>query len=115
MKVIEIKSKKQDNGIWGMPLNCYGIEGSLWMNDEILISAIIMAVDEKYNKNFKLTFYKNNNFLISVKFSQGEEMFFIKLEKYEIINNTLYEFDNEKEHLVFLRQKKIKQLENFLK
>jgi hypothetical protein len=113
MKIIEIKSKKQDNGIWGMPMNCYSID-RLVLNteNELLYSAIIIAIDEKENKKFKLTYYDVNSFLMSIDDYNSTKMFFIKLDKYEVIDNTLYEFDNEQEHLMFLRQQKLKRLEN---
>ena len=39
-------------------------------------------------------------------------MFNLYYSNYEVINDTLYEFENEKEHNVFLRKDKLKKINN---
>ena len=53
MKIYSISQEKQENGLWGTPMNCFKMSGMPPLNDEYkwkLQSAIIAAFDEKYNR-----------------------------------------------------------------
>ena len=68
----EIQSKKQDNGLWGMPLQCVKMDGiSMNTSEENRLkhSAICMAIAEKY---------KDETFEVLMT---DEEGFFVKLSK----------------------------------
>ena len=109
MKTIKICSEKQDNGLWGTPLYCYSMDGYHFYDNkrELLNSALIMAISETWCETFKV--YDSTEHGFSVKVG-GEKRYNVHYCRYEVINNTLYEFDNEKEHKVFLRKNKLKQL-----
>lgn len=115
MKVIKIKQEKQENGLWGTPFGCYYIE-SVPMNDRkmIIFSAIIAAFDEHYKKPFKIIFSDENGFKIRTNDTNNSfsEIYKLIYQNYEVIDDTLYEFQNEQEHITFLRQHKIKKLQN---
>lgn len=108
MKIIEILSEKQENGLWGVPLNCVSISNFYLSGYELIVSAIIVAVDEKFNKKFSILYSKDH-----ISFTIDNKLYTCFYYKYEVVDNILYEFDDKKEHTSFLRQKKIKQLENF--
>ena len=68
----EIQSKKQDNGLWGMPLQCVKMDGiSMNTSEENRLkhSAICMAIAEKY---------KDETFEVLMTDEKG---FFVKLSK----------------------------------
>lgn len=109
MKVIKIKQEKQDNGLWGTPLNCYAIDSVPIDNRKIMIfSAVIVAVNEHYKKPFKITCSDDEGFKIEINVS----IYRIWYDKYEVIDDTLFQFDNDQEHITFLRQHKLKKLQN---
>ena len=67
-----ISSKKQDNGLWGMPLQCVKMDGiSMNTSEENWLkhSAICMAIAEKY---------KDETFEVLMTDEKG---FFVKLSK----------------------------------
>lgn len=50
-------------------------------------------------------------FLIRLISKDGSTTIFkVEYHKYEVINNTIYEFDNEQEHCTFLRKHKLLKL-----
>lgn len=118
MTKIEIKSEKQDNGIWGCPLNCYAIDSIIITDNRklLIFSAVLNAFDEKYNINFFIKLSTQNGFMIYVsgagRLRGGRSHFSIKYDNYEVIDDILYQFDNQKERLEFLRKNKLIKLEN---
>lgn len=109
MKIIKIKQKKQSNGMWGTPLNCYGLD-SPPISDErkyLIWNAWICAINEKFNRRFKF----RNCFNYGVWVNVGDSAYYMSYDNYEVIDDILYEFDSEQEHVNFLRKIKIKQLE----
>lgn len=113
MKVIKIKQKKQDNGLWGTPYNCYFIDNVPFDNRKMMIfSAAISAISERFNQRFKILFSNNNGFKIRVGDDMGFGNYYsINYDRYEVVNDTLYEFESEQEHITFLRKQKLKKLE----
>lgn len=62
MRIHKIKSKKQDNGLWGMPMNVQSIRMECGLQDSEkhkLISAIIIKFDEIYNMQVELGIYED--------------------------------------------------------
>jgi len=108
-KYIKIKQKKQDNGLWGMPINCKSIDDVVFHN-ELLHSAIIIAFDEKYNKPFKISLTSHKGFFFEVFSDNLNTMYQIIYDNYEIDNNKLYFFNSKKEHNTYLRKKKLEYL-----
>lgn len=108
MMKIKIKSEKQENGLWGSPLYCSSIDWTP-INDKrklLIFSASLIAISENYKSSF-------------IIFNSNEDGFFIKInnttykleyDRLEVFDNILYEFDNQKERIIFLRKHKIKEL-----
>jgi hypothetical protein len=120
MKIIQIKSNKQDNGIWGMPLNCIKIGNFKLYNERLILltSSLIIAIDEKFNRKFEVWYDSEflsvrmlNEYIDEYTFRPGK-IYTVYFKNYEIIDNTLYEFDNEKEKTMFLRTQKLNKLKN---
>lgn len=125
MKIIEIKQKKQENGLWGTPFNCYKID-KLPPSDNrkcYLRSALIAAINQKYNKKFEAFNSTDDGFAIEIYDSaiplcEGapssdlfSNWYMFPYENYEVVDDILYEFDNDQEHIAFLRKQKINSLE----
>ena len=116
MKIIKIKQKKQDNGIWGIPYNCYYID-YIPVHDErkmIIFSAIIAAFNDYHNRKFKINFSGSSSFTIRTGDTDNSfgEYYKLYYENYEVIDDTLYEFANKQEHIIFLRKHKLNKLQN---
>jgi len=118
MKTYLIKSKKQDNGLWSMPMKCIGID-KMMFNDKrkmlIESAALVLFSQIFYNCKFKISNSTDRGFIVDIYQNDGN----VKInpflyENYELIDNTLYEFDNNKEHISFLRIHKLQRLENIL-
>lgn len=114
MKIIEIKQKKQENGLWGTPFNCYKID-KLPPSDNRkchLRSALIAAINQKYNKKFEVFNSTDDGFAIEIPSSDlFSNWYMFPYENYEVVDDILYEFDNDQEHIAFLRKQKINSLE----
>lgn len=114
-KVIKILQKKQENGLWGMPLNCFKIENVRIPSEyEILNSALVAAVNEMYNRSFEIFMMSDTGFVIQTytTYPEKTEMFYLRYSDYEIIDDTLYYFDDSTEHTAFIRKHKLNKLEN---
>lgn len=117
MKIIKILQKKQENGLWGMPLNCFKMENVMIPSEhEVLNSALVAAVNEKYNTSFEIFMMSDTGFFIqtytTTAYPEKTEMFYLRYSDYEIIDNTLYYFDDNTQHTAFIRKHKLKQLKN---
>lgn len=114
MKKIKINSEKQDNGIWGTPLDCYSIDRVLLLDDYKLLkfSAILIAFAETYHLRFSIKLSTENGFMLYANSDAGTKSFSVKYENYEVIDDVLYYFDNQQEHIEFLRRNKLKKIEN---
>lgn len=109
MKKIEIKSEKQDNGIWGTPLNCTYMSNVPPIHDSrkyLLFSAILIAFAEQYiDATFRLDImtdsgfalyitdsiknYNKNNFYMEFFLKQVFDPFFIRYENCEVLGNMI--------------------------
>jgi len=114
MKAIKIKQEKQLNGIWGTPLNCYYIENSPIFDDRkmLIFSAVIAALNEKFDRPFRITYSDNEGFKIRTGDTDNSfgDIYRILYHRYEVIDDTLFQFDNDQEHITFLRKHKLKKL-----
>jgi hypothetical protein len=116
MKIIKIKQEKQDNGLWGTPFNCKYIKDIPIDNRKMIIfSAAIAAINEKFNRPFSIVYSNDYGF----KFRIGDtndsfgNYYSIMYHKYEVVDNILYEFESEQEHITFLRKHKLDNLEKW--
>jgi hypothetical protein len=111
MKIIKINSKKQDNGLWGMPKNCYYMDKYIQLNEknELIRSASIIAMTEKFNLSFSI--FMSNEYSFYIKFDDYLP-FVITYSKYEVVNDILYQFNDNKEHNIFLRKQKLEKINN---
>ena len=114
MRTHIIKQEKQDNGLWGTPFNCFGIDklAPFDKRKEILNSAAIALYDQIYNCKFEIINSTDNSFLFNSSYNTKHGIVSFLYKKYEVIGNTLYEFDDENEHNIFLRRQKLLHLEN---
>lgn len=111
MKKIKINAKKQDNGLWGIPYYCGGIDTFILLDDrkELIFSASLVAIAEYYNANFTVFNSTNDSFFVKIRSSNYK----IVYDRYEVVDDTLYEFENDYEHKVFLRKQKIQKINNY--
>ena len=97
-----------------MPLNCTEISNFRLLNEKnyLLHSALLVAIDEKYNSKFQVINMNDDGFTISIDSVNNfsKKLFYITYSNYEIVYNNLYEFDNKIEHTRFLRKHKLKYL-----
>ena len=117
MKQIEIKTKRQENELFGIPLNCYQLDDIIILDDKksLLFSAILQIIDDTYKTPFKVIFKKDYGFYIDLSkniFDDNSILFFMEYENFEVINNCLYIFDDNKEKTIFLRKHKIIKIKN---
>lgn len=109
MKIYEIKQQKQDNGMWGTPLNCYYIDKIILLNDRKLKlqSAAFSLFNQIWKEPFKIINSTPEGFIF-----EASKLFNFRYDRYEVVDNKLYEFDNDQEHLIFLRKNKLKKIKN---
>lgn len=81
-----IKSEKQENGLWGIPISCMKF-GSLSRQNSLKKSAILAAISELYpGQTFEVLYESEEKLLI--KLSNGEWKS-IKYNDYEVENNKI--------------------------
>lgn len=73
----------------------------------LLFSALITSINENYNQRFEICLTSDNGFYIYIP---AQRFLNISYKNYELVDNFLYEFDNEQEHIAFLRKQKINSL-----
>lgn len=101
-----IKTKKQDNGLWGTPI-CVNNYETIYVDDNklLIISAVLTSLYELYYnplsvkilENFFYVYYNNRNVFMDYK-------------NYYVDDYTLYHFYNQDERKQFERKKKIESL-----
>lgn len=108
MKKIKINSKKQENGIWGMPLYCVEIDFCPITDERkyLIFSASLVAIAELYEDYFRVFNSTNDSYFVKV----GRSTYKVVYDKYEVEDDILYEFDNDEEHKKFIRKQKLKEL-----
>lgn len=115
---VKIKTKKQDNGLWGTPNNCYKINGSPPKDHDlnILASAILIAIDEQYNIKFSVKYmdYTEDGFyvILTDEKIQKNKLLLIKYDICLLEDNTIIYFDDIEERKIYLRKLKIKRIMN---
>ena len=57
MKIFEITQEKQENGLWGTPMNCYAIDKFLLLDERkhLLFSASLALLNQIWKCPFKVT------------------------------------------------------------
>ncbi len=112
---IPIQQVKQDNGLWGTPYNCYSLTINDFINDNRksqILSGLICAINEKFNKKFKVVSYTDN---IHFYVYSGDSVinYILKYDEYELVDDIIYEFESDKDRINFIRKNKIKQLKYY--
>lgn len=111
MRTYQIKQKRQENGLWGTPINCIKIDYlPLDSRKYMLHSAAIALIDQIWNCKFEIFNSTDNTFLIQL-YGEKHRLVSFLYKNYELVDDVIYEFENEQEHTIFLRKNKIKQLE----
>jgi hypothetical protein len=110
-KIIKIKSPKQENGIWGMPLRVTRIMGDPIPENEklsLLSSAIIIAITQEHMcGSIQLNFAKNG---FGVSIGDSMTSYFVNYSYYFLEDDNLYVFKNEWDRIVFERKKKVEEI-----
>lgn len=88
-KKLVIKSSKQENGLWGMPLNCIYIDRMIYTTDENWLkhSAFCIGIAETYpNERFKIYFTTEKGFCVKLSSSGWKGL---RYDDYELKDNVL--------------------------
>jgi len=119
MVYFKIQSERQNNGLWGTPMNIVELKRGGFVDDfnELKFSAILMTMGEKYSDAYlSVTSIgsSNNIFFVDVKYKNSSIRKLTKvidLRQYDMINNKLYYMDNDKDRLIVNRIKKLKKIQ----
>ncbi len=86
----KISSKKQDNGLWGMPLQCYKMDKMPMNTSEdnwLKHSAICIGIAEAYkDETFEIFWSDENGFFVKLSESGMKK---IKYDDYKLEDNVL--------------------------
>ena len=111
---VKIKTKKQDNGLWGTPNNCYKINGSPPKDHDlnILASAILIAIDEQYNIKFSVKYmdYTEDGFYVILTDDNPRTE-----DEKQIMNDILAGVKTKNYEVIFSRREAIKKGISLLK
>ena len=96
----------------GPPGNLYKIDKLIFLDDRkrLLQSALIAAISQQNNQKFEIFGSSDTGFNVN----SGRKIGRLHYNNHEIIDDTLYQFENEIEHNAFLRKHKIKQIKKIL-
>jgi hypothetical protein len=121
MKITEIKDKRQDNGLWGIPRNItrYNVSfGDKTFYEEQVISAMVISIANlHYNSDISVRDYHSENtieFNIDTGYDGYGDKHAIHLnyKKFGLFKNKLVEFTTKEDELNFNRFLKIKRIVN---
>jgi hypothetical protein len=109
MEYYDIKSSKQDNGLWRTPINLTKLDIDKLPSDDthVKISAVLIAFSEYHDVKFTASF---NNKIINIK--TDNKFFQYNIEQFELIDNRLFWFTVKEDKIIFKRMQKIKKLQN---
>jgi hypothetical protein len=115
MKKIKIKQTKQSNGMWGTPINCFAMDSPPIFDKRkyLIFNAWSCAINETFNRKFSFKNFGGGFTSVWVKIYDDSEFgksYLLLYDRYEVVDDTLYEFENDAEHKKFLRKHKIQQL-----
>lgn len=114
MIIHNIKSTKQENGLWGTPLNLYTLDMDILpeFDKQLLISAIIIKFSEIFDVKFKCNI-KETEMIISYGSNNHrlkDGYFRLHYDDYRIVDDNLYYLENDNDKIVFSRMQKLKKL-----
>jgi len=117
---IIIKSKRQANGLWGMPMNVRSMRLTGLMSDEdnYKFSAIITGIVEIHGNgcNLSIEELSQTSYIKIDVFNsniwQSDSKIYIDLNDYGLIDNKLYYIKTDEDKLNFYRIAKIKKIKN---
>lgn len=117
----KISAERQENGLWGTPLNCFKKRG-LPPKDyhlQVLGSAILIGIDEQYNTKFSVEYmdYNDDGFYVILNDEnlQANKLLLIKYDICLMEDDTIIYFDSVEEKNNYLRLHKIKKIINGIK
>jgi len=118
MDYITIKSKRQDNGLWGTPMNVSNMKlDSLRKGEEAeKFSAVIMGMCEAHGNSCTIVIedIKTTGFIrfdiYNSELWENDSKTFINLNHYGLIDNKLYFIKEDKNRLMYNRMLKLNQL-----
>ncbi len=109
MRIHKINSKKQNNGLWGMPMNVESIKMECGLQDSekhLLISAMITKFDELHNIQVKLGVYEDRiDFWVD-----GSLKYRAPFNEHILIGDTLYWLESEDDKKEVNRMLKLNKL-----
>ena len=90
----EIKSKKQENGCWGTPMECRYIQKVVNISEENSLkeSAILIAMAEHHRRSFEVRFVDETGFVIFFDNREGsifKRPISIKYDKWQLDGNII--------------------------
>jgi len=111
-----IKSKRQENGLFGTPRNVSSMKNVPFNEDEEIISSIICAMGEIHKKhNISVDMLTSKHMVINVHKPEDTDRVHIKLEQYSLVKNKLYYFQKPEDKIDFYRKLKIKKIKHSFK
>jgi len=114
MHKYKIKSEKQSNGIWGMPMSVTSYDASLKRDQTLfnLQNAIIIAMAETHPNQWLKVRDWGENLYFSLEhkdtYQTGVEI--VLFDRMFLENDVLYCFESTKEKAFFLRKKKLEKI-----
>lgn len=117
MKIHKILSKKQDNGLWGTPLNLHHIETNVFLDfdKQLIVSAIIIKFSELYDVKFKCIINKNNILIMhEIDHSMSYKTYSLPYDEYRVIDNNLYYLETDDDKLEFSRMMKLNKIKSLI-
>lgn len=103
MLIVKIITKKQDNGIWGVPMSVSDIKYTCVPNDyeHLLISAIMITFAEQY-PNHRFSFdCRDKQMFATLSSNSRQNRFILRYNDYRVIGNKLYYLENEHDKKLF--------------
>ena len=107
----DIKSERQENGLWGTPMKLMSMEGLPFDIDLELHSAIVIGMSEIYDSKFNIKSQSSDSFLITfdnpvLKHPIFKYHYTVVYDRFVLDGNRLYFIKTEKERR-FLKINKI--------
>jgi hypothetical protein len=114
MEHYTIKSEKQENGLWGLPLRLQSIKGNIMFKDDYqnsVISAVMTAFAECHrNEDFSYERLDNAPFF----YIKADTNYSYKMDNFGLIGNTLYFMTTDEDKKQFNRLLKLKKLKKLI-
>jgi hypothetical protein len=118
MDTFNIKSEKQDNGLWGTPMNIVGLKTIPFYDndDEVKFSGILMALGERYPNGYITVqmMTATGSFEIFLDQNGTTMTHYTHINHYGLIDNTLYFIKEDEDRTIYERMLKLKKIKDEL-